>query len=186
MDYWYQGLAKIQKSDRKVNDILVLEHDNGEIEVTILGQSKNAEKNVSEYLTDKGVCTAIKIRTFKQREVGAVPEIRDLTMGQLVAYSVKSCCFLYETIGLTRMILLSYSLEGLLHSKKTVFGYALRGRDGKSGLLKIFNGKTVGRNSVIIPFSKMKEMLEFLAYWGVSYSTDEVFIREGASNAKKK
>ncbi len=66
--------------------------------------------------------------------------------------------------------LITYSLTNLSHSDKTRFGYALKGRDGKSGISNLINGEPVGRNNILIPYNKLHEIIEFFLTWKVKYT----------------
>jgi hypothetical protein len=65
--------------------------------------------------------------------------------------------------------MVTYSLTNLGHSKKTLFGYALKGRGKEGGFLEIIGGETVGRNNVLIPTEKLDKLKEFLGTWHVRY-----------------
>ncbi|MBW2971039.1 hypothetical protein KY320_02665 [Candidatus Woesearchaeota archaeon] len=65
--------------------------------------------------------------------------------------------------------LVTYSLENLDHSKKTLFGYALKGRTGQKGFLDTLKGEPVGRNNVLLPLDKLDELKEFFASWQVDF-----------------
>ena len=67
------------------------------------------------------------------------------------------------------VFLITYSLTNLNHTQKTQFGYALKGRDGKSGMLKLVKGQPVGRNNIILPIKGLEEIKDFLATWKVKY-----------------
>lgn len=82
---------------------------------------------------------------------------------------------LYELLGLRRLLLLTYHLDHLDRSKKTLFGYALKGRDGKGGLLKELKGQVIGRNSILFPAEKEIAAKEFIDFWKAKHETREVF-----------
>jgi len=65
--------------------------------------------------------------------------------------------------------LVTYSLENLDHSKKTLFGYALKGRTGQKGFVHGINGEAIGRNNVLVPINNLDKIKEFFATWKVKY-----------------
>jgi len=84
-------------------------------------------------------------------------------------FSIKENKFIRKSLNVETIILLTYDLKTLNHSKKTLFGYALKGRKGKKGFLDSLNGNIVGRNNVLIPINKLNELKEFLKTWQVKY-----------------
>ncbi|MBS1266108.1 MAG: hypothetical protein MAG795_00073 [Candidatus Woesearchaeota archaeon] len=68
-----------------------------------------------------------------------------------------------------KVALVTYSLTNLSHSDKTRFGYALKGRSGKGGMLKLVNGEHVGRNNILFPLEKLPEIKDFLSTWKIQY-----------------
>ena len=91
-------------------------------------------------------------------------------------FSIKENKLISKTLNVETLILLTYDLKTLNHSKKTLFGYALKGRKGQKGFLDSLNGNTVGRNNVLIPINKLNELKEFLNTWQVKYSIQK-FLR---------
>lgn len=73
-----------------------------------------------------------------------------------------------------KKVIITYSLENLDHTKKTLFGYALKGRGKEHGILKSVKGETLGRNNIILPAEKSSKIDEFLRYWKVSYTKRRV------------
>ena len=72
-------------------------------------------------------------------------------------------------LDLRLVALVTYSLKNLNHSKKTLFGYALKGRSGQKGFIYRLKGEAVGRNNVLIPLNNLKELEEFFGTWDVRY-----------------
>ena len=72
-------------------------------------------------------------------------------------------------LGFRLVALVTYSLENLNHSQKTLFGYALKGRTGQKGFLHRLKGEVVGRNNVLIPIENLDKIKEFFATWKVKY-----------------
>ncbi|MEW6408447.1 MAG: nucleotidyltransferase domain-containing protein [Patescibacteria group bacterium] len=91
-------------------------------------------------------------------------------------FSIKNKIYISKSLKTESCILIIYSLKNLNYSKKTLFGYALKGRTGKKGLLYQINGKTIGRNSILIPTNKLEIIKDFLNLWGIKYSIERVLI----------
>ncbi len=85
-------------------------------------------------------------------------------------FSVKENKFISNTLNIEILILVTYDLKSLNHSKKTLFGYALKGRKGQKGFLDSLNGSTVGRNNILVPINKLDALKEFLKTWQIKYS----------------
>ena len=62
-------------------------------------------------------------------------------------------------------IIYTYSLKHLLKKDKIRFFYALKGRDGKKGVLQREGIEQLGRAVLLVPIKKEKEMDEFFNYW---------------------
>ena len=86
-------------------------------------------------------------------------------------FSIKENKLISETLNVETLILITYDLKTLNHSKKTLFGYALKGRKNQKGFLDSLNGNTVGRNNVLIPINRLGELKEFMQTWQVEYYT---------------
>jgi predicted nucleotidyltransferase len=80
--------------------------------------------------------------------------------------------------GFKTKILIWYSLGKLNKSKKVQFSYALKGRDGKSGLLKKYNGIYLGKGSIMIPIEADDEFREFFINWKTPFNRRRILIEE--------
>lgn len=67
--------------------------------------------------------------------------------------------------GNNEAIIYTYSLKHLAKKDKVRFFYALKGRNGKKGILERLKIEQLGRTVLLAPASKEKEMDEFFAYW---------------------
>jgi hypothetical protein len=112
------------------------------------------------------------------------PEFSDVYIGSIFynktlleiihkGFSVKNNKLIFKSLKQEIVFLVTYDLKSLNHSKKTLFGYALKGRKNEDGFLGKLNGKAVGRNNVIIPFDKLEEIKEFFQSWKVNYSVQK-------------
>lgn len=84
-------------------------------------------------------------------------------------FSIKENRFISKMLDVETLVLLTYDLKTLNHSKKTLFGYALKGRKGQKGFLDSLNGDVVGRNNVLVPTNRLDELREFFKTWQVKY-----------------
>ena len=75
------------------------------------------------------------------------------------------------------MTIFSYSIEHLLKKDKIRFYYALKGRDGKSGIVKSLKIEQLGRAVLFVTKECEKEVQEFLDYWKCRYDVKEVLVR---------
>jgi len=75
------------------------------------------------------------------------------------------------------MVLFSYSTEHLLKKDKIRFYYALKGRDGKTGIVKACKIDHLGRAVLLVPGKFSKEVKEFLELWKCKFDIKEVLIK---------
>lgn len=78
----------------------------------------------------------------------------------------------------SEMVLFTYSTEHLLKKDKIRFYYALKGRDGQSGIVKQYNVDHLGRAVLLVPKEFAKDVDDFLNYWKCEYQTKEVLIKK--------
>ncbi len=76
------------------------------------------------------------------------------------------------------MVLFTYSTEHLLKKDKIRFYYALKGRDGKSGIVKSCNIDHLGRTVLLVPIKFSQEVKEFLELWECKFAIKEVLIKK--------
>lgn len=76
------------------------------------------------------------------------------------------------------MVLFTYSTEHLLKKDKIRFYYALKGRDGKSGIVKSCNINHLGRTVLLVPIKFAQEVNEFLELWKCKFDSKEVLIKK--------
>ena len=75
-------------------------------------------------------------------------------------------------------VIFTYSTEHLLQKDKVRFYYALKGRDGKSGIVVRLGIEQLGRAVLLIETTKSTEVREFLTYWKCAFDEKEVWTRE--------
>ena len=84
-------------------------------------------------------------------------------------YSLITKEFLGKKIGFDNMTMFSYSLKNLSNTNKTRFIYALNGRRGSSGVLKILEGRHIGAGIILIPIQNSDEFGKFLTSWKINF-----------------
>jgi len=161
--------------EKNVVDVVLLSHNK---------KSKTTEISLAIVFKDKKIDYSNKIfiktkKFFNKKQVRvninsllACELFKDPLYLKLIqnGFSVKENKFINKTLNVETLILVTYDLKILNHSKKTLFGYALKGRKGQKGFLGSLNGSAVGRNNVLIPINKLNEIKEFLKTWQVKYS----------------
>ena len=75
------------------------------------------------------------------------------------------------------MMLFGYSTKHLLKKDKIRFYYALKGRDGKSGIIKSLKAQHLARGIVLIGINQSKEFKSFLDYWKCEYVGKRLFVK---------
>ncbi len=76
------------------------------------------------------------------------------------------------------MVLFSYSTQHLLKKDKVRFYYALKGRDGKTGIVKSCKIDHLGRTVLLVPIKYAQEVDEFLNLWKCEYEKKEALIKK--------
>ncbi len=80
---------------------------------------------------------------------------------------------------LVKQIIFCYSTEHLPKKDKVRFYYALKGRDGNSGIVKQANIEQLGRAVLLVPSQNAESVEKFLNEWHCKFSRREVFIEHG-------
>ena len=75
-------------------------------------------------------------------------------------------------------VLFSYSTEHLLKKDKVRFYYALKGRDGKSGIVKRCKIDHLGRTVLLVEEKFADEVNEFLELWECKFDKKEVLVKK--------
>ncbi len=81
-------------------------------------------------------------------------------------FSGKKLC---EQLGFKASTLFWYALEGLTHTEKVTFNYAIAGRGTSSGILKEFDGIRLVNGAVKIPIEKSLEFEEVFKLHKITY-----------------
>jgi len=82
-------------------------------------------------------------------------------------------------------VIFSYSLTHLAFKDKVRFYYALKGRDGKSGIIKECNIEQISKGVLLVEESHASKVEEFLRFWKCAYRKKEVSSTEKEGWKKK-
>ena len=165
-----KALAKLCKSD--IVDILIAnpeEQDKLILKVIIKNNSlkefEEASKEIKRVVKKRLVLEYIEIEKI----------LDDASFIALIpsAFSVKHSQLVRKALSAEPILLITYELTNLNHSQKTMFGYALKGRTGESGILTGLKGKAVGRNNILIPSGHTDSIIDFFATWKVKYTVQQ-------------
>ena len=74
-------------------------------------------------------------------------------------------------------VIFEFSTEHLLKKDKIRFYYALKGRDGKSGIKKTYNIQTLGRAVLLVSEKHADDIEAFLKQWGCKFKKIKVLIK---------
>ena len=76
----------------------------------------------------------------------------------------------------SKKVIFTYSIEHLEKKDKIRFYYALKGRDGKSGIAKKCMINQLGRAVLLVPAKSEKEMTNFLEYWKCKFEKMNILV----------
>ena len=178
MDYFAVTLRDLLKD---VEDFVVFDEKPATILVIAKSSSKDPSK-IAQKIKEKIKKKTIRVCVVSYQKILNKNLFRKIL---LKGYSLKKNSFLHENFGLHVKTLLSYNLESLSHTQKTLFGYALKGRGKDKGVLGEVKGEVVGRNSIIFPAEFMRKVDEFFGFWKVPYSKRKI-IETDVDNQQKK
>ena len=74
------------------------------------------------------------------------------------------------------MLIYTYSTEHLLKKDKVRFYYALKGRDGKTGIVKELKIIHLGRTVLMAEAKHDDDILQFFKIWNLPYSRRKVLV----------
>jgi len=75
-------------------------------------------------------------------------------------------------------VIFTYSTEHLLKKDKIRFYYALKGRDGKSGIVKALKIEQLGRAVLLVSIKNSAEVNDFLTLWKCKYEKRKVLVEK--------
>ncbi len=76
------------------------------------------------------------------------------------------------------MTIFTYSIAHLLKKDKIRFYYALKGRDGKSGVFKSLKIEQLGRAVLLVSAKNTDEVGDFLKLWKCKYKKRKVLVEK--------
>ena len=79
----------------------------------------------------------------------------------------------------SKYLLINYTSSKLIKKDKVRFYYALKGRDGLSGILKLYNAKFLGKGVILLPFKHKEDIKSFLNTWKLPYTLREISMEIG-------
>lgn len=71
-----------------------------------------------------------------------------------------------------------YSTKHLPKKDKVRFYYALKGRDGKSGIINSLKIEQLGRTVLLVSEKAEKEVEEFLSFWKCDFKKRKVIVEK--------
>lgn len=74
------------------------------------------------------------------------------------------------------MMLYTYSTQHLPLKDKVRFYYALKGRDGKTGIVKLFKVQHIGRAVLLAEAKYDDDMIQFFKVWNLPYTRRKVLV----------
>jgi hypothetical protein len=80
-----------------------------------------------------------------------------------------------KALDLVPQVIFTYSTEHLLQKDKVRFYYALKGRDGKSGIVVAAKIEQLGRAVLLVHAEQASQVREFLRYWKCAFEEKEVW-----------
>lgn len=75
-------------------------------------------------------------------------------------------------------VIFMYSIAHLLKKDKIRFYYALKGRDGKSGIAKELKIEQLGRAVLLVSAEHEKQAAEFLEYWKCEFKIKRALVEK--------
>lgn len=78
----------------------------------------------------------------------------------------------------TPRIIFTYSTEHLAKKDKVRFYYALKGRDGKSGIAKQYKIEHLGRAVLLVNVKFERQVEEFLSMWNCRFRKRRVLVEK--------
>ena len=76
------------------------------------------------------------------------------------------------------MVIFTYSTEHLLKKDKIRFYYALKGRDGKSGIVNETHAEHIGSAVILVDQEFENEWQDFFRLWNIPYEMKKVKVGE--------
>jgi len=90
---------------------------------------------------------------------------------------IKKEIFVQQAKGLEQKQIFTYGLTHLKVKDKVRFYYALKGRNGKSGVIKLYKLEQLAKGVLLVDQKYAEHVEDFLKFWKCAYTKKEVFIR---------
>ena len=155
-------ISRLNGLKDNIIDIVLVENNITEIYVILEKENKKTINEIKQISKEEKTI----IKTILVNELLYNKDIKKILYNGL---SLKKNKKISEITDTRPLVLVTYSLENLSHSKKTLFGYVLKGRENEKGLLGELKGSVIGRNNVLVPYENLKNLEEFMKYWKISY-----------------
>ncbi|MEK6822980.1 MAG: hypothetical protein AABY13_04055 [Nanoarchaeota archaeon] len=81
-------------------------------------------------------------------------------------------------VGFKRSVIFTYAISHLAQKDKVRFYYALKGRDGKSGITKRLRIEQLAKTALLVHDADAQQVRDFLNYWKCSFKEKEVWTRD--------
>jgi len=91
-------------------------------------------------------------------------------------YSLVSGRKFSDKLGFKGYSLFNYNLGNLNHNQKTMFTYSLSGRGKVEGMVKMVNGKSLGKGAFLVPIENSILFEQFLEKWKLKYSKKNILV----------
>jgi predicted nucleotidyltransferase len=101
----------------------------------------------------------------------------------ITGYSLTRGRPVHELMNGEGYALFTLNLRGMGKNEKNKFSFALRGRDGRGGILKECNGIYLAPWVILVPVECTYRLKEFLRLWGVNY---ELYLMFGVWSESKR
>jgi hypothetical protein len=81
-----------------------------------------------------------------------------------------------------KLLLVTYESSSLKYNDKIKFYYALKGRDSKSGIEKLYNIKFLGKKVFLINYKFKDDIKSFFKLWNLNFNISEIIILSEEKN----
>lgn len=85
-----------------------------------------------------------------------------------------------------KMLIYTYSTKHFSKNDKVRFYYALKGRDGKSGIVKEMKIEHLGRTVLLVPQKYKDDMDQFIRIWNIPYTIRKVIVDDNITSGGSK
>lgn len=172
-------IKKFKKENEEVFDVIIYgsavkgKSDFNDLDLAILLNKKSSVSNKLKLAQE--LKSILKNKIDYELDVKGI-DILDLMNKEFIAkqgiitsgYLILNKKNISNLFGFNSYSIFVYNLKGLNNSKKTLFRYAIGGRNGK-GLLELKGGEQLGRGSIRIPLIYEEEFKEFFEKFGINY-----------------